>query len=148
MRAVTSYIGAQDGQSDCPVVSISLGNSCDFLYRDFDNNNDDGMGSKKLQLNSGDILLFGGPSRHIQHSVSSIHMNTCPQQLQDLHLEKVKGTTHMPGVPSESFVQHPPHSFRLNLTYRHAPELFGKENEERFCSMMLLICNVILCIHN
>lgn len=35
-------------------------------------------------------------------------------------------------APNEDFSSNPPSSFRLNLTFRHAPELIGKENSERF----------------
>ena len=36
-------------------------------------------------------------------------------------------------APSEAWRgRSPTRSFRMNLTYRHAPELCGHENEERF----------------
>ncbi|KAL2345991.1 hypothetical protein Fmac_007276 [Flemingia macrophylla] len=76
-----------------PVVSFSIGDSADFLYadhRDLDK-------ADKLQLHSGDVLIFGGPSRHLFHAVSSIHPNTAPTLL--LHHTNLR-----PG--------------RLNLTFR------------------------------
>nr|XP_043610551.1 alpha-ketoglutarate-dependent dioxygenase AlkB-like [Erigeron canadensis] len=76
-----------------PVVSFSIGDSAEFLYgdtRDIDK-------VDKVILESGDVLIFGGKSRHIFHGVSSIHPDTVPSSLQE--------TTDM--VPG-----------RLNLTFR------------------------------
>lgn len=73
-----------------PVVSFSIGDSAEFLYgdtRDIDE-------AKKVILESGDILIFGGESRLIYHGVTSIKPNTAPQWLTDM----------IPG--------------RLNLTFR------------------------------
>lgn len=122
--------GAQDGQSDCPVVSISLGNSCDFSYilDDADDADAHSRATSTIRLDSGDILLFGGPSRHIQHSVRTVHMNTCSQDILDVHADVL---SQCDSVPCEEYQNDPP-SFRLNLTFRHAPELLGRENEERF----------------
>ncbi|KAK7401648.1 hypothetical protein VNO78_13289 [Psophocarpus tetragonolobus] len=77
-----------------PVVSFSIGDSADFLYsdhRDLDQ-------PHKLLLNSGDVLIFGGPSRLIFHGVSVVHPNTAPALL-------LQNTNLRPG--------------RLNLTFRH-----------------------------
>ena len=127
--------GAHDGQSMCPVVSISLGNSCDFLYR-----NEVDEAARQMRLESGDVLLFGGPSRHILHTVPTVHQLTCPSPLQALHLRMLA-----PAAPSAQQQQGageppppPPSSFRLNLTFRHAPELFGKEGEERYQQIVCL----------
>eukprot|EP01119_Soliformovum_irregulare_P003198 TRINITY_DN13535_c0_g1_i1.p1 TRINITY_DN13535_c0_g1~~TRINITY_DN13535_c0_g1_i1.p1 ORF type:complete len:170 (-),score=22.65 TRINITY_DN13535_c0_g1_i1:113-622(-) len=46
-----------DGSNDHPVISISLGNSCDFGYKLI------GRQPQEIRLNSGDCLLFGGPQR-------------------------------------------------------------------------------------
>ncbi len=61
-----------------PVVSISLGDSCEFL-----------MGGttrkdrvKKIPLSSGDAFLFGGVSRLRYHGVSSILPGTAPLDLE------------------------------------------------------------------
>jgi alkylated DNA repair dioxygenase AlkB len=113
--------GEQDGSSLQPVVSISLGNACDFAMKD--ERNDTPL---TVRLESGDVLLFGGPARHVLHSVVNIHDNTCPKELllQQKELAMV--------APNEHYASSPPESFRMNLTFRHAPELFGKEESERF----------------
>lgn len=63
--------------SGLPVVSISIGDSAEFLYgdqRDIDK-------PEKVILESGDVLIFGGESRHIFHGVSSILSKTAPEPL-------------------------------------------------------------------
>ncbi|RWR79007.1 2-oxoglutarate-dependent dioxygenase family protein, putative isoform 1 [Cinnamomum micranthum f. kanehirae] len=78
---------------ELPVVSFSLGDSAEFLYgddRDVDKAN-------KVTLESGDVLIFGGKSRHIYHGVPSIFSKTAPELL-------VNETNLRPG--------------RLNLTFR------------------------------
>ncbi|KAI4329056.1 hypothetical protein L6164_021360 [Bauhinia variegata] len=60
-----------------PVVSFSIGDKADFLYgdeRDLDK-------AQKVELESGDVLIFGGKSRHIFHGVTAIHTNTAPKLL-------------------------------------------------------------------
>lgn len=76
-----------------PVVSFSIGDSADFFYsdhRDVDN-------AQHLTLQSGDVLIFGGPSRNVFHGVSAIHQSTAPSLL-------LQHTNLRPG--------------RLNLTFR------------------------------
>ncbi|KAK4837143.1 hypothetical protein QYF36_003141 [Acer negundo] len=76
-----------------PVVSFSVGNTAEFLYgdeRDVDK-------ATKVLLESGDVLIFGGKSRHIFHGVEAILPNTTPPALQE-------ETNFCPG--------------RLNLTFR------------------------------
>ncbi|GFR42813.1 hypothetical protein Agub_g3703 [Astrephomene gubernaculifera] len=76
-----------------PVVSLSIGDAADFLYgstRDVEQ-------AKSVRLESGDLLVFGGPGRMIFHSVSRVHSHTAPQQL-------LAATGLRPG--------------RLNLTFR------------------------------
>ncbi|KAL0928906.1 hypothetical protein M5K25_000837 [Dendrobium thyrsiflorum] len=77
-----------------PVVSFSIGDSAEFLYsdvRDVDK-------AKKVMLESGDVLIFGGHARHIFHGVPCIKPNTAPEILVD------ETTKLRPG--------------RLNLTFR------------------------------
>ena len=60
-----------------PVVSFSIGDSADFLYgdeRDVDK-------AQKVVLESGDVLMFGGKSRHVFHGVTVIHPNSGPKLL-------------------------------------------------------------------
>ncbi|KAJ0075683.1 hypothetical protein Patl1_33775 [Pistacia atlantica] len=76
-----------------PVVSFSIGDTAEFLYgdeRDVDK-------AQKVNLESGDVLVFGGKSRHIFHGVSTISTKTTPKALQE-------ETNIIPG--------------RLNLTFR------------------------------
>ncbi|XP_062008786.1 uncharacterized protein LOC133725519 [Rosa rugosa] len=76
-----------------PVVSFSIGDAAEFLYGD----QRDVELAKKITLESGDVLIFGGESRNIFHGVASIQPNTAPKTL----LEETK---LRPG--------------RLNLTFR------------------------------
>lgn len=75
------------------MVSFSLGDEAEFLYgdqRDIDK-------ADKVVLKSGDVLIFGGKSRHIFHGVRTIFPDTAPKPLLD-------ATDFRPG--------------RLNLTFR------------------------------
>jgi len=57
-----------------PVVSFSIGLSADFgIKRYYDDKK-----YQTVRLNSGDVILFGGPSRMIVHSVLHVHPNTMP----------------------------------------------------------------------
>nr|GME08806.1 DNA oxidative demethylase [Ipomoea batatas] len=80
--------------SGLPVVSFSIGDSAEFLYGD----ESDVQKAEKVLLGSGDVLIFGGKSRHIFHGVTSITPNTAPPALSEV-------TKLHPG--------------RLNLTFRH-----------------------------
>lgn len=80
-------------QKGLPVVSFSIGDTAEFLYgtqRDVEK-------AKNVLLESGDVLIFGGESRHVFHGVSSIIPNSAPQEL-------LQDTRLLPG--------------RLNLTFR------------------------------
>ena len=60
-----------------PIVSISIGESGDFLYgdqRDVDK-------AEKIVLESGNVLIFGGQSGHVYHGAASILPMTAPQAL-------------------------------------------------------------------
>lgn len=75
------------------MVSFSIGDSAEFLYsdeRDVDK-------AEKVELESGDVLIFGGNSRHIFHGVTAIKKNSAPGSL-------LEETNIRPG--------------RLNLTFR------------------------------
>ena len=56
-------------QSGFPIVSFSIGASCDFLLGGLKRSDP----TQKIQLHSGDILIMGGPSRLRYHGVSKIH---------------------------------------------------------------------------
>ncbi|XP_011003586.1 PREDICTED: uncharacterized protein LOC105110292 [Populus euphratica] len=76
-----------------PVVSFSVGDSAEFLYGDQRDVNK----ADKVVLESGDVLIFGGRSRHIFHGVTSVIPNSAPKAL-------IEETRLRPG--------------RLNLTFR------------------------------
>ena len=58
-----------------PVVSFSIGDSAEFLYGS-DRNSDE-----HIILESGDVIIFGGPSRLCYHGVRSILPQTMPSFL-------------------------------------------------------------------
>jgi alkylated DNA repair dioxygenase AlkB len=76
-----------------PVVSFSVGDSAEFLYGDQRDVNK----ADKVVLESGDVLIFGGKSRHLFHGVTSVIPNSAPKAL-------IEETRLRPG--------------RLNLTFR------------------------------
>lgn len=76
-----------------PVVSFSIGETAEFLYGDVR----DEEKLSKVDLESGDVLIFGGKSRLIFHGVSNTKPKTAPKWLMD-------ETNLRPG--------------RLNLTFR------------------------------
>ncbi|KAG4196798.1 hypothetical protein ERO13_A06G194000v2 [Gossypium hirsutum] len=76
-----------------PVISFSIGDAAEFLYgdqREVDK-------AEKVELESGDVLVFGGSSRLIFHGVTAIKQKTAPGSL-------LEETNLRPG--------------RLNLTFR------------------------------
>jgi DNA oxidative demethylase len=69
-----------DGEepSDAPVVTLSLGDACVFRFA--------GVGRRTgpfidVELRSGDLLVFGGPSRRIYHGVPRVLEGTAPEGL-------------------------------------------------------------------
>lgn len=60
-----------------PVVSFSIGDTAEFLYGD----QRDIVKAEKVLLESGDVLIFGGKSRHIFHGVPSIVQDSAPKTL-------------------------------------------------------------------
>jgi alkylated DNA repair dioxygenase AlkB len=60
-----------------PVVSLSVGDSAEFLYGDQRNVDE----AERIVLESGDVLIFGGKSRHIFHGVPSIIRKSAPKAL-------------------------------------------------------------------
>ncbi|MFD9566612.1 alpha-ketoglutarate-dependent dioxygenase AlkB family protein [Streptomyces sp. NPDC059994] len=81
----------KDERSGAPVVSLSVGDSC--LFR-FGNTEDRGRPYSDVELASGDLFVFGGPSRFAYHGVPKVHPGT--------------GDPAMTGLPGG----------RLNLTLR------------------------------
>lgn len=103
--------GDNDGDGNTPVVSFSVGDSCDFLVnhekpkisKEYPASNPKNL-AHRILFESGDVLIFGGPCRNIWHSIYQIHPNTSP------------GLAHIQGE-------------RINFTFRFTPNLKGREEE-------------------
>lgn len=67
-----------DERSGAPVVSLSLGDSC--LFR-FGNTASRGRPYTDVELRSGDLFVFGGPSRFAYHGVPKVLPGTAPAGL-------------------------------------------------------------------
>jgi len=91
--------GENDGAGEFPVVSVSIGNTCSFALK-----HERQSPTQCVPLHSGDAVLFGGPCRTMLHSVTQVSPGTAPAWL-------------------------PPclRDARLNFTFRHAPEILGRE---------------------
>jgi DNA oxidative demethylase len=81
LYAAGAHLGLHlDGEepSEAPVVTLSLGDSCVFRFA--------GVGRRNgpftdVELRSGDLLVFGGPSRRIYHGVPRVLEGTAPEGL-------------------------------------------------------------------
>ncbi|MEU5001600.1 alpha-ketoglutarate-dependent dioxygenase AlkB [Streptomyces sp. NPDC021622] len=67
-----------DEESPCPVVSLSLGDSCVFR---FGNTETRTKPYTDIELRSGDLVVFGGPSRLAYHGVPRVYAETAPPDL-------------------------------------------------------------------
>ncbi len=65
-------------RSAAPVVSLSLGDTCVFR---FGNTVSRGRPYQDVELRSGDLFVFGGPSRLAYHGVPKVLPGTGPQGL-------------------------------------------------------------------
>ncbi|MGW0804874.1 alpha-ketoglutarate-dependent dioxygenase AlkB family protein [Nonomuraea sp. NPDC002799] len=63
----------KDEKSDAPVVSLSIGDTCVFR---FGNTETRGRPYTDVQLASGDLFVFGGPSRFAYHGVPKVYPGT------------------------------------------------------------------------
>lgn len=70
----------QDKDEECsaPIVSLSLGDACVFR---FGNTQTRSAPYQDLELRSGDLFVFGGPSRYAFHGVPRIRPGTAPPEL-------------------------------------------------------------------
>ncbi|MFG2721561.1 alpha-ketoglutarate-dependent dioxygenase AlkB family protein [Streptomyces sp. NPDC048416] len=59
----------KEERSDAPVVSISIGDSCVFRFGNTENR---GRPYTDVELVSGDLFVFGGPSRFAYHGVPKV----------------------------------------------------------------------------
>lgn len=67
-----------DERADAPVVSLSLGDTCVFR---FGNTGTRARPYTDVELRSGDLFVFGGPSRLAYHGVPRVHPGTAPPWL-------------------------------------------------------------------
>ncbi|CAL9636315.1 alpha-ketoglutarate-dependent dioxygenase AlkB [Streptomyces sp. Tu 3180] len=67
-----------DEKADAPVVSLSLGDTCVFR---FGNTGTRTRPYTDVELRSGDLFVFGGPSRFAYHGVPKVHAGTAPREL-------------------------------------------------------------------
>lgn len=67
-----------DEKTDAPVVSLSLGDTCVFR---FGNTETRTKPYTDVELRSGDLFVFGGPSRLAYHGVPRVHPGTAPPEL-------------------------------------------------------------------
>ncbi|MGW2645928.1 alpha-ketoglutarate-dependent dioxygenase AlkB family protein [Streptomyces sp. NPDC001393] len=67
-----------DEKADAPVVSLSLGDTCVFR---FGNTETRGKPYTDVELRSGDLFVFGGPSRLAYHGVPRVYGGTAPTGL-------------------------------------------------------------------
>lgn len=71
-----------------PIVSASIGDSCEFAYSMTRPDMDDPLGlatasrrPQSVRLDSGDIFVFGGPARMLFHGVARIFASNRPKEL-------------------------------------------------------------------
>mgnify|MGYP006159297239 CR=1 FL=1 len=67
-----------DERSTAPVVSLSLGDTCVFR---FGNTETRTRPYTDVELRSGDLMVFGGPSRLAYHGVPKVYGGTAPPEL-------------------------------------------------------------------
>lgn len=91
-----------DGTSDHPIVNMSIGSSCRFKFKHFDEDPD-----REVILMSGDILVFGGPCRYLKHTVQEVLLDDLPKSW-------------------------PYGKGRFSFTFRDAPEAVGREEEFKY----------------
>ncbi|WP_051147332.1 alpha-ketoglutarate-dependent dioxygenase AlkB [Glaciibacter superstes] len=65
----------RDERSRAPVVSLSIGDSCVFRFGNTENRN---RPYEDVELASGDLFVFGGPSRLAYHGITRVHPGSAP----------------------------------------------------------------------
>ncbi|MBB6434872.1 alpha-ketoglutarate-dependent dioxygenase AlkB family protein [Streptomyces candidus] len=63
----------REERSGAPVVSLSIGDSCVFRFGNTENR---GRPYRDVELGSGDLFVFGGPSRFAYHGVPKVRPGT------------------------------------------------------------------------
>ncbi|HIW99494.1 MAG TPA: alpha-ketoglutarate-dependent dioxygenase AlkB [Candidatus Nesterenkonia stercoripullorum] len=67
----------KDEASDAPVVSLSIGDTCRFRFGNTTTRN---KPYQDLELRSGDLFVFGGPSRLAYHGVTGVIPGSAPEE--------------------------------------------------------------------
>ncbi|WP_035841486.1 alpha-ketoglutarate-dependent dioxygenase AlkB family protein [Kitasatospora azatica] len=91
----------KDEQSSAPVVSLSIGDTCTFR---FGNTETRSRPYTDLLLASGDLFVFGGPSRFAYHGVPKIHPGTAAPAC-GLTSGRLNITLRVTGLTSQSGVE-------------------------------------------
>ncbi len=73
-RATMGMHQDRDERADAPVVSLSIGDTCVFR---FGNTETRTRPYSDVELVSGDLFVFGGPSRFAYHGVPRVYPGTC-----------------------------------------------------------------------
>jgi DNA oxidative demethylase len=68
----------RDEQSEAPVVSLSMGDSCLFRFGSVDTR---GRPWHEVVLESGDLVVFGGPARRAYHGVPKVLAGSGPSDV-------------------------------------------------------------------
>ncbi|MCD5316421.1 alpha-ketoglutarate-dependent dioxygenase AlkB family protein [Kineosporia babensis] len=66
----------RDEVSRAPVVSLSIGDTCRFRFGNTENR---GQPYQDIDLASGDLFVFGGPSRLAYHGIPKVYPGTAPR---------------------------------------------------------------------
>lgn len=64
-------------KAERPIIMANLGNAADFGYKMRKNDRD-----LSVRLESGDVIVFGGPARNLVHALLQVHPHTSPTHLQ------------------------------------------------------------------
>jgi alkylated DNA repair protein (DNA oxidative demethylase) len=86
----------RDKRSRAPVVSLSIGDSC--LFR-FGNTETRTRPYTDLTLSSGDLFVFGGPSRLAFHGIQKVYPGTAPEGC-GLSTGRINITMRVTGLPA------------------------------------------------
>ncbi|MFJ5550991.1 alpha-ketoglutarate-dependent dioxygenase AlkB family protein [Streptomyces sp. NPDC093225] len=85
----------KDERSGAPVVSLSIGDTCVFR---FGNPEDRGRPYTDVELESGDLFVFGGPSRFAYHGVVKVLPGTGDPEVTGLASGRINLTLRMTGL--------------------------------------------------
>jgi len=64
-------------KAEKPIIMANLGDAADFGYKAKKSDKD-----LSVRLESGDVVVFGGPSRNLVHALLQVHPQTSPLELQ------------------------------------------------------------------